>query len=499
MTPRISRRELLDRSFTLAAIAGLPGFHLHGQARGDDEVSPATAPSPQEQIGVGIIGAGGRGNELAAPFSKAAGAKIVAVADPDQQRANLLAAKYDATPYSDLRALLDNDAVDVVVIATCNHWHCLAAIYAMQAGKDVYVEKPLSHNIWEGQQVVVAARRYGKIVQVGTQQRSDPLQAKLKEFLHTERGLGNITYVQANRFGVREPIGKRSDPLSIGSDVDFDLWLGPAADEPIYRSALHYDWHWDWNTGNGEMGNWGIHVLDDVRNVVYQDSVIAPHAVATIGARVVWDDAGNTPNVHYGCFLTDSFPTFIALSNLPAAPEKAKASWNSNGDRPQAGPGSGYVVVCEGGYLLGQRGSAKALDLQGKTVREFRGGDMMRLHVENFLHAVRQRDHRLLNTDVELGHHSTTWCNLANIAFRTSQQQSFGGTASLNELPGWDLLLQELDAQLLPFELNSEKLFSSGLLSFNAEESQFWGEGAELANRFLQRPHRSSFAFPKLG
>jgi predicted dehydrogenase len=484
---------------TLAAIAGLPGFHHSGLAEADDAVTPTGERSPQEQIGVGIIGAGGRGNELALPFSKAASAKIVAVADPDQQRARLLAAKYDATPYSDLRALLENDSVDVVVIATCNHWHCLAAIYAMQAGKDVYVEKPLSHNVWEGQQVVAAARHYGKIVQVGTQQRSDPMQASLKEFLHTERGLGSIAYVQANRLGVREPLGKRSEPLSIDSQIDFDLWLGPAADQPILRNALHYDWHWDWNTGNGEMGNWGIHVLDDVRNVAYQDSVIAPHAVATVGGRVFWDDAGETPNVHYGCFLTESFPTFIALSNLPSAPDKPKSSWNSKGNRPQAGPGSGYVVVCEGGYLLGQRGSAKALDLQGKIVREFRGGDMMRLHVENFLHAVRRRDHKLLNTDVELGHHSTMWCNLANIAFRTSQRQSAGGTANLSELPGWQGLSQELTAQLGQFELSSEQLFSSGLLSFDAKESQFQGEGAELANGFLQRSHRSAFAFPRLG
>ncbi len=178
----------------------------------------------------------------------------------------------------------------------------------IDAGKDVYVEKPLSHTQWEGRQVVNAASKSDRIVQIGTQQRSDPMQAQVRRFLHEEQALGKILYVQANRLGPRKTIGKRTNPLEIASTVDYDLWLGPAADQPIYRDKLHYDWHWDFNTGNGEMGNWGVHILDDVRNVAYQDQVTTPSRIVAAGGRVAWNDAGNSPNVHYALFETESFP-----------------------------------------------------------------------------------------------------------------------------------------------------------------------------------------------
>lgn len=207
MSNQYNRRVWLQRTALWGGMAVLPNQSVFARS--------AELQSANETLGVGIIGAGGRGNELAAPFSKVAGTKIVAVADPDAQRANKLADKFGAKAYTDLRELLDDSSVDVVAIATCNHWHCLAAIWAMQAGKDVYVEKPLSHTQWEGRQVVQAARKYDRIVQVGTQQRSDPMQAEIKQFLHADKALGEIQYVQANRLGVRESIGKRDEPLTI--------------------------------------------------------------------------------------------------------------------------------------------------------------------------------------------------------------------------------------------------------------------------------------------
>ena len=184
---------------------------------------------------------------------------------------------------------------------------CLAAIWAMQAGKDVYVEKPLSHTQWEGRQVVQAARKYGRMVQVGTQQR--PIRCRpSKTFLHEDKALGNIQYAQANRLGVREPIGKLAGSLPIPKEVNYDLWLGPAADEPLRRDNLHYDWHWVFNTGNGEMGNWGVHVLDDVRNVAYRDSVSLPSGVFAVGGRLAWDDAGRYPQ----CALRNFRDRFIS-------------------------------------------------------------------------------------------------------------------------------------------------------------------------------------------
>jgi hypothetical protein len=218
------------------------------------------AKSLDEKLNLGFIGLGGRGNELLGLFERLPEVRIAALCDPDQKHLSQAAEKHaDANTFADLRQLLDDRDIDAVVIATCNHWHALAAIWACQSGKDVYVEKPLAHNHWEAQQVVRAARKYNRIVQIGMQQRSDPLQEEVKEFLHDQKALGAIEYVQVCRFGERAPIGKRTTPLQPPESLDYNLWLGPAGDQPIYRDKLHYDWHWDWNTGNGEMGNCGVH------------------------------------------------------------------------------------------------------------------------------------------------------------------------------------------------------------------------------------------------
>ncbi len=230
----------------------------------------------------------------------------------------------------------------------------------MQAGKDVYVEKPLSHSQWEGQQTVLAARKFGRICQVVTHQRSDPLQAEIKQLLHGSKLLGKILAVRANRFGVREPIGKRAGPLDCSSNVEMDLWNGPAAVEDIYRDQLQYDWHWDWNTGSGEMGNWGVHILDDICNNVFLDRPAIPKRILAGGGRLAWDDAGETPNVQIAMFETDDIPVAMTLSNLePPASESPL----------YPGPSSGYVVYCEGGRLEGQREKAAAYDKEGKLQR----------------------------------------------------------------------------------------------------------------------------------
>jgi predicted dehydrogenase len=369
----------------------------------------------------------------------------------------------------------------------------------MQAGKDVYVEKPLSHSQWEGRQVVRAARKYDKIVQVGTQQRSDPLQAEIKKFLHEDQGLGKILYAQANRLGPRAGIGRNAAPLTIPDNIDYDLWLGPAQDEPIYRDQLHYDWHWDWNTGSGEMGNWGVHVLDDVRNVVYQDSVTTPKRILSVGGRVAWNDAGNTPNVHYVYFDTGSYPTLIALSNLTDGPGQ-RDGWTTQAGRAVPGPGTGYVVVCEGGYYLGVRGSGKAVDRQGKTIREFRGGDRDLIHLENFLNAVRTRDRGSLNTEVEVGHASTGWCNLANVAHRASGVFSRDQAESVDsDFDTWGLLLDEMAAHLKKFDIpmSSAEIRMSPVLHHDPQTEQFTGQHAPLANALLKRSYRSPFVVPE--
>ena len=484
----MNRSTMQRRTFLMGSAAGVAACAM----------PQPTFASKNDLVRMGIIGAGWRGGQLADAFSKAEGCQVAAIADPDEELSQKLASEYSATGHVDLRGVLDDPNIDAVAIATCNHWHCLASIWAIDAGKDVYVEKPLSHSQWEGRQVVNAAKKSDRIVQIGTQQRSDPMQAQAKNFLHEEKALGDIKYVQANRLGVRAAIGKRSKPLQIPSTVNYDLWLGPAADQPIYRDKLHYDWHWDFNTGSGEMGNWGVHILDDIRNVAYQDKVTTPNRIVAAGGRVAWEDAGNSPNVHYALFETELFPTLIALSNLPKAGSK-DAGWDVVAGKPVKGPASGYVVACEGGYYLGQRQAGRAIDLDGKTIKEFKGGPIVALHVQNFVDSVRDRNHDGLNAPVEMGHHSTGWCNLANIAFQASGDYDRDQIANAGSLDAWPLLIEEMEQNLSAHGVSTSQLASSAVLNHDPETEKFVGDHADMANRFLKRTYREKYTVPKIG
>lgn len=442
-----------------------------------------------------MIGCGGRAGGLAKQFSKIEGVNIAGLCDPDQSRVEIMKFEYPkAETWADLRDLLASDNIDVVVIATCNHWHCLAAIMAMEAGKDVYVEKPLSHSQWEGLQTVAAARRYNRVCQLGTQQRSDPMQDEIKKFLHQEEALGEIKATRVNRFGIRNSIGKRDKPLEIDKRIDYDLWLGPAQDKPIFRESLQYDWHWDWNTGSGEMGNWGVHVLDDVRNVVFQDKVTLPRKIFGGGGRVVWNDAGESPNVHFVYFDTGRIPVVIGLSNLAGNPKAAKLASPTH-----PGPGSGYIVYGEGGRLEGQRAAAVAFDRNNNMIRQFKGNGGELVHQQNFIEAVRSRDTSSLNADVEVGNHSTGWCNLANIAFQTGRKFSFADADSV-KLEQWQILLKEMGAhaQAHGLKLDGGEFRLSPQLELDLESEQFVGDRAAAANKYLKREYRRGYEVPEL-
>jgi predicted dehydrogenase len=368
----------------------------------------------------------------------------------------------------------------------------LAAIWAVEAGKDVYVEKPLSHNHWEGQQLVKAARKHDRIVQMGTQQRSDPMQTEIKDFLHGQRALGAIQYAQVNRCGTREPIGKRSQPLVIPQSVNYNLWLGPARDQPIYRDKLHYDWHWDWNTGNGELGNWGIHVLDDMVNVVLRDGCPYPKRVAAAGGRVKWKDAGNTSNVCFAYYDTGSIPVFFGLSNLPDG-------GSDHGLRID-GTGTGYVVHCEGGYFKGSRGDGSAHDEKGRLLRRFQG-DAGAGHARNFVDAVFAHDRAKLNSEVQIGHQSTAWCNLADVAHRVGRAYDHDAAIAVcKQSAPWTALVEQIEKHLAKNGVDpKESAFHLGpVLEFDSDQQIFVGNHAEAANQFLRREYRKGFEVPQV-
>lgn len=477
----LTRRKFLSTSLAAGATVAAVGRSVETFAA-------------NEEIALGYISCGGRAMQLMSYFDKVPGVHVAGLCDPDEGRLRSAQARYPkAKAWKDLRQLIDDDRIDAVVIATCNHWHCLAAIWAMEAGKDVYVEKPLSHSEWEGRQTVAAARKYKRVCQVGTQQRSDPMQAAIKKFLHEDKALGEIVSARVNRYGVRGPIGKRTSPLSI-SGVDYDLWLGPAQHEPIHRDKLQYDWHWDWNTGSGEMGNWGVHVLDDVRNNVFLDKVTLPKRILGGGGRISWDDAGNTPNVHFAWFDTGSIPVVIGLSNL-----RDKPGGKSSPSHP--GPGSGYIAYCEGGRLEGQRGRAVAFDQAGKVVKEFRGNNGDVRHQQNFIDAVRAGDSGLLNAEVAIGHASTGWCNMANIAFRAGGAfTNAAAQRSGDEFAEWNKLVDAMRGHIAAHgvSMESDAIRLSEVLEIDPKAEQFTGSNAASANPFLKREYRSGFEVPAI-
>ncbi|MEZ5942711.1 MAG: Gfo/Idh/MocA family oxidoreductase [Planctomycetaceae bacterium] len=480
---QLSRRKFLSTAAALGAGVGL---------------SMGTSPSfalANDEINVGFISCGGRAGEHMRVFRGMSGVNVGALCDPDEQRLDSAKRTFpNAKGFADLRDLLDDDTVDAVVVATSNHWHCLASIWAMQAGKHVYVEKPLSHNQWEGRQTVNAAARYKKICQIGTQQRSDPMQAEIKKFLHEKKELGDIVSARVNRYGVRPSIGKRNTPLPIPDGVNYDLWLGPAQDKPIFRDKLQYDWHWDWNTGSGEMGNWGVHVLDDLRNNVFQDSVSLPKRIFGGGGRIVYNDAGETPNVHFVYFDTGSIPVVIGLSNLPAGP-------GVKGSPKHPGPGSGYIAYCEGGRFEGQRGGGKAFDKNGKEIASFKGNSGNGLHQQNFIDAVRADDPSILAAPVSMGHDSTGWCNLANIAFRAGGAFDQKRADSFDDPQGiWGALLDEMQEHVGAYsmKLTNPQIRLSTAFDVDVEKEVFVGEHAEVANQFLSREYRAPYTVPEI-
>ena len=456
------------------------------------------AAGANEAIRLGFIGCGGRGNVLLSHFAKIEGVRIGGLCDPDQRRLHTAGERFaNAKRWTDLREMLDDASIDAVIIASAVHWHALATIWAVQAGKDVYCEKPMSHNLREARQAAAAVEKSDRIWQHGTQQQSDPMRTEIRRFLHDERALGTVLAVRAHRYEIRPPIGNRDAPLSIPGHVDYNLWLGPAQDVPVYRNNLQYDWHWDWNTGAGEMGNWGIHILDDVRNNVLPDNVALPRRICGGGGRVVFGDAGQTPNVHFVYFDTGSVPVVMGLSNLPAEP-------GSRSPSPHTGPPSGYIAYCEGGRLETVAapwapGRAVAFDRDGKEIRRFSGAGGDVLHERNFIDAVRSRKASLLHSPIRTASETAGWCHLANITVRAGGPFSRAEAARVADPSGhWHAAVEEMAGLLQAhgLDMENDSLRLSGLLTVDSATEQFVGERADVANAFLARTYRAPFAIP---
>jgi predicted dehydrogenase len=405
----MTRRTVL-RHTTLATAAGLAASHLRPSAW-------AAPVGANTTIRLGLIGCGAKGTAHVNQLLKRTDVRLVALCDIDPAQlaklsATLAAAGSNHTvptaPFTtgDARTLLARADIDAVLIATPNHWHALLTIWACQAGKDVYVEKPMSHTIWEGRKMVEAAAKYARVVQVGTQYRSETGLAAGIAFLHAG-GLGKLRHVHAVYYGKRDAVARRAPWYPTG--LDYDAWCGPAPAAPITREALHYDWHWSWATGNGDLGNNGVHLLDVARRIVRAEG--PPRRVLGLGGRYVHDDSAETPNTQLAVYDYPGAPVIFEQRGLPAKP-------GVNYMDQASGLRVGIVAHCEGGTLAGLIGCT-AHDPSGKVIKNFPGDGGVVNHMDNFLAAVRTRRPQDLAAPPAVGHPSAAICHYGNISVRT--------------------------------------------------------------------------------
>jgi predicted dehydrogenase len=424
----INRREFMNRSAkTLAAGAAMASVARAGA-------------SANEQLNVAVIGVRGRGKGLISDFLGNKAIHVAAVCDVDDAviPSALEAAKkagQEKTPkvVKDLRQLLDDKDVDALVIAAPDHWHAPATIWGCQAGKDVYCEKPVSHNLVEGRLMVDAARKYNRVVQVGTQRRSSEAMLAMVDYLQSGR-IGKIAYVRTWINSTRPNIGHAVDgPTPAG--VDYDLWLGAAPKREFNKNRFHYTWHWFWDYGTGECGNNGIHALDLAQWGIGNRR---PIRVSCGGGKHTFDDDQETPDTQ---LVTLDYPDLTLTWE--------HRTWSKT---TIAGQGFGVAFYGTNGTLITDGGGWRVVD--GESEDTHKDTPYMAAHVQDFVDCVKSREKP--NADIEIGHRSTSLCHLGNIAYRTQ-----------------------------------------ATLVFDADDEEFIGPRADEGNRLLWRSYRKPFELTK--
>jgi len=446
------RNEMSRRRFTAATSLAAAAVVVAGDAR--------RVLGANERVVLASIGIRGQGNALKRGFAKIQGVEIKTLCDIDE---NLFASRaadaslkdiatFKPGYVQDMRRVFDDKDIDGVMIATPNHWHALATIWALQAGKHVYVEKPASHTVWEGRKMVEAKDRYGKIVQVGTMNRSRPAVRQAIQFIH-DGGIGKVYMARGLCFKSRPGIGQYPDgPITDGkphhlnveggpvpdgvwdaaylAKVDYDLWLGPAPARPFNRNHFHYNWHWHWPYGNGDTGNQGPHQFDIARWGLAKNE--HPVTVASVGGYFGPPASQETPDTHTSIFEYADGTLFEFATRGQYTNEEGTQrignlfygtkgwvwidgdgrKWQSYlGRKEEKGPGSDAAAPAAGGS-----------DPNVLTSEE-------RPHYKNFVEAIRANDPKRLTCGIEDGHLSSTLPHLANIAYRVGRKLKFDGKA----------------------------------------------------------------------
>jgi predicted dehydrogenase len=386
---------MLRRRAFLGA-AGLAAFPAVGRS------------AASERVRIAVIGLRSRGLDHLKLLAAEPDAEVVAICDVDDAMIGRATEKFPSAggkaprAEKDFRRLLDDKSIDAVTIAAPDHWHALMTVMACQAGKDVYVEKPVSHNVVEGRRMVEAAHKYRRVVQAGTQRRSCPWVIDAIRRLK-DGAIGKVGMVRAWIHQVRHAIG-HGQPGPIPDGVDYAMWQGPAPERPFYPNRFHYNRHWFWNWGTGELGNNGIHALDMAR---WGLGVDAPLSVSSGGGKFLFDDDQEVPDTQVATYR---FPDACLVWE--------HRMWSKH---PAEGVGFGVAFYGDKGTLIiGEKGWR----IDDETPSNSRPGpDGQQLHVKNFLECVKTRNKP--NADIEIGHLSTRLCHLGNVAYRSGKSLTF--------------------------------------------------------------------------
>jgi predicted dehydrogenase len=485
-----TRRRFLEESLLAATAAAVwPA----GLARAAD-AKPAPKKCPTERLGVAIVGVGGRGSEHVSQFLANPETEILYIVETDpkigQLRADRVAKAQGRRPkvVKDMREAFDDKAVDLVSTATPNHWHALTGIWAMQAGKDVYVEKPVCHDVNEGRIMVDTARRLKRVCQAGTQGRSTQGVIDAVEYVRSGK-IGQVKLARGLCYKPRPSIGPKGN-YPVPQGVDYNLWTGPAPMLPITRPKFHYDWHWQRVYGNGDMGNQGPHQMDIARWGLGLDR-LADTAIA-FGGRLGYTDAGDVANTEVGIFEFGDKTIVFEVRGLPSLPMK-----NAHVGTIFYGT-EGYVVVASMSALdaTGKSVSsgAAAFDPQGKLVRTFTGEGN---HFTNFVEASKARNPKLLKCEVLEGHLSCAHSHLANVSYYLAKPASVeeirntlaGLKTNENVADCLDRTVEHLKVNKV--ELSKTPLALGPMLKIDGKKEKVIGNAA--ANALLAREWRKPF------
>ena len=481
---RLTRRCVLQ---VAAASTVFPLFTISG-TKASGRVIGAN-----ETINVGVAGINGRGVSHISELGGVEKVRITTLIDPDrsiwESRSKMVEAKSGKapSPVQDIRKALEDKSLDVVTVATCNHWHSLITIWACQAGKDVYVEKPISHNVYEGRKCVEAAAKYGRVVQHGTQSRSS--EGKAREIAAVQSGkYGKLLVSKGYCCKPRWSIGFKTVETPPPS-LDWNIWVGPAPMQDFHRNLVHYNWHWFWDFGNGDIGNQGVHEMDVARWAIKNGTL--PTKVWSIGGRFLPEgpDQGQTPNMELSVMEFGDTLLVFETRGLVANEKLAKGFPNQVENEYYTTDG----VIKGGKFYKDGKGEGERVS-GGEEVHVTPGGAF-----GAFIAACRSRKPEDNNANAEVAHYSAALCHLANISYRLGEKIAYdkvGGSIGKNAQvkEAFEKLAANNSAVGIPLDKQTYTLGPT--LTFDPTAEKFTGDKAEAANALLTRPYRPPFVVP---